>query len=454
MTYISKKTQSLSESLQYLLKTSLFAGLLNIFSLLYFIKSSNNEDYGLYILLLSIYALPQVIISGLDESILRFLDEKNTINKRHLIMCTLGFKYLITLPILLIIILNYEFIKYFFNIANSSYTILIIILCIRFTMIPLQNTIDTAILATRRYQFLYIKNILGAVANTIGTILIVEILNSEIIMYATLNTLLIIVSILFILYNINKQSSVLKKINLSNFNLSIIRQEYNNTFKSYSIPLNAVSMLSYIKNHAPNFFLAKYGTLEMITFFNIIKLPFDFIHNYIGNILKKMIPILLRKLNYHTIDGENYARYLLIYGFFTRIILSLILTTFKDHYLMIMNVEESNLVNFIFIILLIDFILQFFMTYLILDISLGKSTQPILIGSIFRFLSLIFLMFVLNYLYGLYALFLAYPLSTIISIYPMIKILMDEWRLNILLKLYLITSLIGSLIIINAFINL
>jgi len=106
---------SLNKSISYLFASNIFNFVIVFISSIFVFRNINKDDYGLYVLILSIFAIVELFMGGYNQSITRFLKENIPAkDKTQIIIYTIYYKYFILSIFLFLIFIIYQidFIKY------------------------------------------------------------------------------------------------------------------------------------------------------------------------------------------------------------------------------------------------------------------------------------------------------------------------------------------------------
>ncbi len=439
---------SIKSSVFPLLKTSVFAGGLNLVSLLYFIANTSKESYGLFVTLLSFFSIFQQFISGYDESLLRFLPGEVEKKRYTLIGNIILIKFVLAVSVIICLLFVgteiYKILK-ITNIEYDTFYYLFLILNVKLMVLVFHGTFEKTILSFKLYNSFLIINGCVASINLMGTYIVVQIFNCQIIYYAILNLITITISMVFGFLCIQHHNNrilfkIINQMNFTNFYL-----DYSNFIKKYSVPLNIVSLFSLAKNHGLNLILARFAGVELVGILSVIRVSFDFLHNFFSNTLNKLYPVIFNKIEKIN-DLKLTKFYIKLYIIIISIRLLIIgcLFCLGKFILNMLGIHDNNLALYMFYIYGIEFFCQHFLTYLNLCIAAGKSTHGIMLGSIVRSMVGSILMIGMYALYDVRGLMISFPIATLISIPIMWRHVNGAVPVILLKQSYYLTVLIAS----------
>ena len=107
---------SLSKSISYLFASNIFNFGIVFISSIFVFRNISREEYGLYVIILSLFAIVELFMGGYNQSITRFLkDNIPAVDKIQIVLYTVYYKYFILSIFLFFIFIMYQldFINYF-----------------------------------------------------------------------------------------------------------------------------------------------------------------------------------------------------------------------------------------------------------------------------------------------------------------------------------------------------
>ena len=387
---------TLSRAVFYLLSVNGIGYLFLLLISIIIFRSVDKTHYGLYVILLSLFAVIELLMAGLNDTIVRFLKDKIPLNdKQNIVLFVLVYKYLLILLFLLFLYIAKHFGFFEFLIGNfdeisiilNSYLLVVILNGVLSTFIGVNNCILNS---QKKYKLTANLNLLRH-----GLYLIIVIALS----FYTKNYLhylhaSIALSIAMLFYLIVIISKDFKDFSI----LQIIRTDLKiDTVRKYILPyaapLTASSLLTYIKNYLPVIILGKEFSLENVAIFSVIKTFFKALHTLTSSFIDPMMSKFLELKEQTKIFKQNISAIFWSMLFFRLIIFSILVLLLR-YIFMIYNLDNTKVNQFIFYTLGIEFIIAGMILIYGIILRLEKATYKVFQVSIVRFcveLSLIYL---------------------------------------------------------------
>jgi O-antigen/teichoic acid export membrane protein len=408
-------------------------------------RTVDKSFYGLYVIILSLFAITELLMAGLNDCIVRFLKDKIPLqDKQGIILFVLYIKYLLILLFIIFIYFARKWGFFEFLIGNfkdvstvlNSFLAVVVLNGIISNFISVNNSILNSQL---KYKFVaridLARNFISLMVVFLLSFYTTNYLN-YLLSYLFLN----LVVLLFLFYKIKNdfnQFSVLKIIKVKT--TFSVAKKY---IFPYSAPLTGSSLLTYVKNHLPTLILGKEFSLENVAVFSILKTFFKALHSLSGSFihpmmsefldLKKNMIEFLEKMN--TIFFSVLALRLAVF-FFTLIFISYFFSLYKI---------DNNLENrYVFYFLSLEYLVAGMISIYGINLRLGNSTKKVLNASLVRFGVEVSLIYLILLDYGIVAaaliLFIARSVETIVTyVYSFREGL---FRPHIFLILFLIPSI-------------
>lgn len=394
---------SFSRILIYLFSSSIINyAILFLISILIF-KNVDKSDYGLYVVLMSIFAILELFMGGYNQSIARYLKEKiPQEDKQQIILYIFYYKYLLLIIFLLILfILNYfGFFPYIINNYSSiednihNYIVIAILNSIVSIMLGLSTVILTSLYY---YRFVNFFNILKNLTYLICVLCLIFITNEYLIfLYTNFFISLILLTILSLkIIKEHKEYSFLGLIKIK-FEISV----YKKYLHSYATPLTMTSLLTYVKNHLPIIILGKDFELEDVAVFSILKNFFKALHtltgSFIGALNSRFVEMRNNKKKFQIVINAIYYGTLIM-----RIFIYGMVILFIKYLFMIYNLDDNYINKLLVSILGIEFIIAGMMSIYGTLISLKTNTKQLVYISVGRFFLECILIYLILFEYGI-----------------------------------------------------
>jgi len=391
-----------------LLNNSLFRAILHLFSvngighlILLFIsiiifRTVDKSFYGLYVIMVSLFAVVELLMAGFNDSIVRFLKDKIPLNdKQNIVLFVLYYKYLLIFLFILCIYIARQYGFFEFLIGNydevsdviDSFLLVVILNGIFSTFIGVNNCILNS-----QQKYKLTANI-GLVRNVVYLLVVVSLSfytkNYLHYLYSSIAlSAIVLIYISIRIFQDFKEFSI-PNIIKSKFSIDIGRKY----IFPYAIPLTASSLLTYVKNYLPIIVLGKEFSLENVAVFSILKTFFKAIHSVSSSFIDPMMSKFLELKN-NAKDFQVKMTSIFWGTFLFRLALFAILALLVRYIFLIYKIENSEVNQFIFYVLGIEFIISGMILIYGIILRLDKTTNKVFQASLVRFgveLSLIYL---------------------------------------------------------------
>ena len=372
-------------------------------------RSVDKSYYGLYVIMLSLFAVIELLMAGFNDTIMRFLKDKIPLNdKQNIVLFILLYKYLLILLFILFIYLakHYGFFEFLIGNYNEvsdvidSFILVVILNGILSTFIGVNNCILnsqnkyklTANIGLVRHA-VYFTVVLGLSFYTMNYL---HYLFASIFLSAVL--LLYLTIIIFHEFREFSIVNIIKSKSKSKFKFEIARKY----IFPYATPLTASSLLTYIKNYLPIIILGKEFSLENVAIFSILKTFFKALHSLTSSFIEPMMAQFLELKNIPR-DFVKKMRSIFWSMFLFRLITFTVLALFMKYIFMIYNLDNTKVNQFVFYILGIEFIIAGMILLYGIILRLENTTYKVFQASIIRFGVELSLIYLILFDYGLIA---------------------------------------------------
>lgn len=359
-------------------------------------RSVDKTYYGLYVILLSLFAVIELLMAGFNDTIVRFLRDKISLNdKQNIVFFILIYKYLLISTFVIFLYLAKYFGLFQFLIGNynsisnevDSYLLVVILNGILSTFISVNNCILNS-----QNQYKLTANI-GLLRHALFFIIVVSLSfntsNYLYYLYAGISlSALVLIYLLFVIYKDFKEFSIFN-IFKSKFQFSIGKKY----IFPYTTPLTGSSLLTYIKNYLPIIILGKEFSLENVAIFSILKTFFKALHSLTSSFIDPMMSKFLELKNMPR-DFVKKMRSIFWSMFIFRLLIFTVLAILIKYIFMIYNLDNTKVNQFVFYILGIEFVIAGMILIYGIILRLENTTYKVFQASFIRFgveLSLIYL---------------------------------------------------------------
>ena len=368
-------------------------------------RTVDKSHYGLYVVIVSLFAVIDLLLAGLNDSIVRFLNDKISLNeKQNIVLLILCYRYFLIFMFVAATYIARQ--SGFFEFLIDNYSEVSDILD-SFLIVAILNGvigtiigINTSVLNSQKYYKLNAN--LGLIRNVIYLliVLLLSFYSEDYLDYLHSSILLSLILLLYLSIKIHKEcyEFSLGSLIRTKLNLSVVKQY----IFPYSVPLTLSSLLTYVKNHLPILILGKEFALGEVAIFSILKTLFKSMHSISGSFIDPMMAKFLElKNNTKTFTKKINA---IFYGTFALRFFSFLVFIFlMKYFFLIYKIENNKISQFIFYVLGIEYVIAGMILSYGVILKLEKSTIKILIASFVRFVIEVLLIYFLLIEYGIMA---------------------------------------------------
>jgi O-antigen/teichoic acid export membrane protein len=368
-------------------------------------RSVDKSFYGLYVVMLSLFAVIELLMTGFNDVIVRFLKDKIPLSdKQSIVFFVLFYKYFLILLFILLsyITRQYGFFEYLIGNYNevsallNSFLMVVIINGIFSTLISVNNCILNS-----QLEYKYTANV-GLIRNLLYLLVVTTLsfYTNEYLYYLYSSILLsfgLLLCLSIKIFNDFNEFSILNIIK-SKFSIDIGKKY----IFPYAAPLSISSLLTYVKNYLPTIILGKEFSLIDVAVFSIIKTFYKSLHSLSSSFVDPMMSKFLE----YKISSDGFAKKMMtiFYGtFFLRLVLLILLTLISQYFFILYKLESNEINRLIFNILGIEFVLAGVMISYGLVLKLDKNTNKLFFIGLIRFSIELLLIYLILIDYGILA---------------------------------------------------
>jgi O-antigen/teichoic acid export membrane protein len=368
-------------------------------------RTVDKSYYGLYVIMISLFAFVELLMAGFNESIIRFLKDKIPLNeKQNIVFFVLLYKYLIILLFVIFIYLSKYYGLFNYLIGNygevsdviDSYLLVVILNGILSTFIGVNNSILNSQL---RYKLA--ANI-GLMRHLVffSIVLVLSFYTKNYLHYLYASLFVSAVMLLYLIIRIVKDFNEFSFIRIiqSKFKFEIVKKYVF----PYSTPLTGSSLLTYVKNYLPLLILGKEFSLENVAVFSILKTFYKALHSLTSSFIDPMMSKFI-ELKDQSKDYVNNIRTIFWSMLLLRLVIFAFLALTLSYIFIIYNLDNTKVNQFIFYVLGFEFIIAGMILVYGIILRLEKSTYKIFQISISRFCIELTLIYLILFDYGLMA---------------------------------------------------
>ncbi|MBT5399887.1 hypothetical protein HOL24_05030 [bacterium] len=388
-----------------LLFTNGFSYLLLLLTSIVIFRAVDKSFYGLYVIMLSLFAIVELLMAGFNDSIVRFLKDKiPLIDKQNIVLFVLYYKYFFIFLFIATVygakqygffeflIGNYDEVSYIVD----SFLLVAILNGLLSVFIGVNNCILNA-----QHQYKLTAN-LSLVRNTVYLLIVTTLsfYTQDYLDYLYSSIAVSVAMLMFLSIKISKD--------FSEFSIpSLIRPKFNVDIGKkyifpYAMPLTGSSLLTYAKNHLPILILGKEFALEDVAVFSILKTFFKALHSVSGSFIDPMMSKFLELKN----NAKDFSRKInkIFYGtFILRLFSFIVLSLLMQYFFLIYKIEDNEINQFIFYVLGLEYVIAGMILGYGIVLRLDKTTNKVLTASIARFVVELTLIYLILLDYGIMA---------------------------------------------------
>jgi O-antigen/teichoic acid export membrane protein len=396
---------SITRSIAHLLGVNGMSYLILFLISIVIFRTVDKSYYGLYVVMLSLFAIVELLMAGFNDSIVRFLKDKiPLIDKQNIVLFVLYYKYFLIFLFIAIVygakqygffeflIGNYDEVSYIVD----SFLLVAILNGLLSVFIGVNNCILNA-----QHQYKLTAN-LSLVRNTVYLLIVTTLsfYTQDYLDYLYSSIAVSVAMLMFLSIKISKD--------FSEFSIpSLIRPKFNVDIGKkyifpYAIPLTGSSLLTYAKNHLPILILGKEFALEDVAVFSILKTFFKALHSVSGSFIDPMMSKFLELKN----NAKDFSKKInkIFYGtFILRLFSFVVLSLLMQYFFLIYKIEDNEINQFIFYVLGLEYVIAGMILGYGIVLRLDKTTNKVLTASIARFVVELTLIYLILLDYGIMA---------------------------------------------------
>ncbi|MDC0599160.1 oligosaccharide flippase family protein [Candidatus Pseudothioglobus singularis] len=368
-------------------------------------RTVDKSYYGLYVIMLSIFAVIELLMAGFNDSIVRFLKDKISLDdKQNIVLFVLYYKYFLIFSFIGIIYIARKYGFFEFLIGNYGE---VIDLIDSFLLVAILNSLLSAFIGVNncilnaQLQYKLTANI-DFIRNLCYLLIVITLsfFTQDYLNYLYSSVVLSFVVLMFLSIKINQDFSEFSLISLIRAKFSIdIGKKY---IFPYAMPLTGSSLLTFVKNHLPTLILGKEFALEDVAVFSILKTFFKALHSVSGSFINPMMSKFLDLKN--NVEEFSLKMNAIFSGtFFLRLFLFAIVSFLMQYFFLIYRIEDNEVNQFIFYVLGLEYLIAGMILSFGIILRLNKTTNKVLVTSIVRFVVELTLIFLILLDYGIMA---------------------------------------------------
>lgn len=368
-------------------------------------RTVDKSYYGLYVIMLSLFAIVELLMAGFNDSIVRFLKDKISLrDKQSIVLFVLYYKYLLIFSFIAIVysakqygffellIGNYQEVK---NVVDS------------FLLVAILNGLLSALIGVNscilnaQHQYKLTANII-LVRNMVYLLIVTTLsfYTQDYLDYLYSSIAVSVVALIFLSIKINKDFNEFSISSLIRSKFSVgIGKKY---IFPYAVPITGSSLLTYVKNHLPILILGKEFALEDVAVFSILKTFFKALHSVSGSFVDPMMSKFLELKN-NTKDFSKKMSTIFYSAFLLRLFAFVTLSLLMQYFFIVYKIENNEISQYIFYVLGFEYIIAGMILSYGIVLRLHKTTKKVLISSIVRFIVELTLIYLILLDYGIMA---------------------------------------------------
>jgi O-antigen/teichoic acid export membrane protein len=419
---------TLSRAIFHLLSLNGIGYLLLLLISIIIFRSVDKTYYGLYVIMLSLFAVIELLMAGFNDTIVRFLKDKISLNdKQNIVLFILVYKYLLILMFIIFIYLAKYYGFFELLIGNyievsdviDNYLVVVILNGILSIFIGVNNSILNS-----QEKYKLTANI-GLARNAVyfTIVLGLSFYTTNYLYYLHASIALSAAILIYLILKIFKDFREFSILNIIKTDLKFdVGRKY---IYPYATPLTASSLLTYIKNYLPIIILGKEFSLENVAIFSIIKTFFKALHSLTSSFIDPMMSKFLELKDQPKVFKKNIGTMFWSMLIF-RVIIFSILALLMKYIFIIYNLDNTKVNQFIFYVLGVEFIIAGMILIYGIILRLEKSTYKVFQASIARFCVELSLIYLILFDFGVIAAALILLVSRYIETLTMYFLVRDQ----------------------------
>ena len=396
---------SLYKSILHLLTINGGSYLIMFLNSVIIFRTVDKSYYGLYVIMISLFAITELLMAGLNDSIVRFLKDKVPLkDKQGIVLFVLVYKYLLITIFIICAYLARKYGLFEFLIGNyeevssviNSFLMLVILNGILSNFISVNNSILNSQL---EYKFTA-RIDLGRNIIFLLVVLILSFNTTNYLYYLYSSSFISIFALLILSRKIRNDhiSFSLLKVIKAKTTIGIGKQY----IIPYSLPLTGSSLLTFAKNNLPIIILGKEFSLEGVAIFSILKTFFKALHSVSGSFVNPMMSQFLDLKN--TTQDFSSKLSVIFYGMlFLRLGIFIFMLLVIDYFFLIYKLDNNSVNQFIFYVLGLEYVVAGMIMIYGINLRLEDNTKKVLIASLTRFSVEVTLIYFILIDYGIMA---------------------------------------------------
>jgi O-antigen/teichoic acid export membrane protein len=368
-------------------------------------RTVDKSYYGLYVIMLSLFAVVELLMAGFNDSIVRFLKDKiPLIDKQSIVLFVLYYKYFLIFLFIAIVYIVRQYGFFEFLIGNydevadvvDSFLLVAILNGFFSAFIGVNNCILNA-----QHQYKLTANI-SFLRNFIYLLIVIALsfYTQDYLDYLYSSIAVSVVVLMFLSIKIHQDFGEfsIPSLIMSKFSVNIGKKY----IFPYAVPLTGSSLLTYVKNHLPTLILGKEFDLEDVAVFSILKTFFKALHSVSGSFIDPMMSKFLELKN--NVKDFSMKMNAIFYGaLFLRMSLFIVLSLLVQYFFLIYKIEDNEINQFIFYVLGLEYVIAGIILSYGIVLRLEKNTNKVLAASIVRFVVELLLIYLILLDYGIMA---------------------------------------------------
>lgn len=377
-------------------KSKLFSSIVLFLSSVILIRALPKDDYGLYVLALVFFSFFELLLGGMDASLIRYIGVSGKKVQHQLIATVLTIKTLVMFIVIVALITFFDLSKELLNIPIEKieiYEKLYFIISVSFIFKYITTTTATLITSYMLYDLAFKLTLFNA-----STIFLISCsvwyFGLNIWQYVLLSTIFSLLYSLVSAYTFILQKKIVIKQLKQYKNIFVIKYILKEKVISYSLPLFGVGVLSYAKNQLPSYIFGTMVSLESLAVYSIFKRLLDFLHKGYAGVIQGLFPKILKMIA----SKSKIIDKLFWLGLITRLIIFIVLYFEYEKVLQLYDIHESKIDKLLYLVLLFSFLINYFGTFLTMVImSKTKMVKLLQTSSIRAIIGLLFTVLLFKY---------------------------------------------------------
>ena len=453
----SQDPQSILRMAFLVAKTNVGAQLLLMISSIVLIRYVSKAEYGLWRMLASTTAFIPLLFAGMDQAIHRFVPVESRRNADAVTLSAFAVKASVTVVGLGVLALLYPQIPDWLNVPTSmrrQFAPLFWVMLGSTAVVPVATTLFAVTSAHKQFELVFKITMVKQSLMLVCVFLVVE-LQLTLVHYVASELALSVLQVMILWRAIRplavERGGDLLGALIARDRVSLLYHGWRVFLKSYAVPLNVASALSYIRGHVPVMLLGSLFSLQSAAVYSIFKNVLTTIHKTEGGILSGVMP---RVFQLYESDRNTFLPKFThwtgrIYALRFAVGVSVILGA--PLWFWVYKIEPSSQLTMVLVVLVLEFLMSEVVNVSNMAVMMSRRTTSLMLSAGVRFVFEVPLLIFVTRRYGMIGaavtLFLARSAQAMVTVHAakQVAAMRQQYAVGGLLMAIFAVVLVGML---------